>query len=241
MKALFSQKHSNIFLVLAVVLVSAMLIANVATYKQVDLGWAVIPGGSFIFIFTYVASDILSEVYGYGASRRIAWLGFAMNAMMVIVFQITIMMPSPVWFDGADAFAKVLGNTPIVFLAGAIAFQAGDWLNDVVFQKVREYQFKRGQKGNFGFVVRAVSSSFVGEVVDSALFLAIALGGRAMPWSELPMAILMLAAAKTVYEILVSPLTAILANKIKKIEGEGAFVKTQTYGLFGGKPLQEAK
>ena len=71
--------------VLVAVFTGLVLISNVAATKGVAFGpiigdWSLITDGGFIvFPLTYVIGDVLSEVYGFKATRRAIYIGFAMR------------------------------------------------------------------------------------------------------------------------------------------------------------------
>ena len=206
------QKYSSLFVILVALSCVAMLVSNIGAYKQTQfLNWS-IPGGSFVFIITYVVSDVFSEVYGYKASRFTCWLGFALNIFSVGMLQLAIWLPAPVWFEGSEAFAQVLGNTPRVLLAGMAAYVIGDWMNDLVFQKLRE-KHGVGRK----FALRAIVSSFIGEAFDSTIFVTIAFTDL-WPAGEMLSNIITLVLAKTAYEVCVLPLTTYVTKRVRAYE-----------------------
>lgn len=206
------QKYSSLFVILVALSCVAMLVSNIGAYKQTAfLNWS-IPGGSFVFIITYIISDVFSEVYGYKASRFTCWIGFALNIFSVGMLQLAIVLPAPAWFEGSEAFAQVLGNTPRVLFAGMTAYVIGDWMNDLVFKKLRD---KHGTGNKFAF--RAILSSFVGEAFDSTIFTVIAFTGL-WPAEEMVSSIITLILAKTAYEVAILPVTTFVTKKVRAYE-----------------------
>jgi uncharacterized integral membrane protein (TIGR00697 family) len=134
-----------------------------------------------------------------------------MNIAMVMIFNLTILLPHPSWWENNGAFALILGSVPRILAASLVAFQAGDWLNDIIFQKMK------GKHGDRLFWLRAIVSSILGEVIDSGLFFVIALIGT-MPISALPIFVLSGVAVKCCYEVVVLPLTTLLVVVVKKHE-----------------------
>ena len=166
---------------LTIVFVTAMLISNVITAKQVLLpGGITMTGAVFIFPITYILSDVFSEVYGYKWSRITCYFAFSMNLFMVIVFSLVIQTPAPSYWTNQEAFATVLGSTPRVMGASLLAYVIGDFVNDRVFRKMKEKHSDELK----GFGWRAIVSSFFGELCDSLVFLPIAFLGQ-MPLKTL--------------------------------------------------------
>lgn len=201
---------------LTIVFVTAMLISNVITAKQVLLpGGITMTGAVFIFPITYILSDVFSEVYGYKWSRITCYFAFSMNLFMVIVFSLVILTPAPSYWTNQEAFATVLGSTPRVMGASLLAYVIGDFVNDRVFRKMKEKHSNELK----GFGVRAIVSSFFGELCDSLVFLPIAFIGL-MPLETLATMTVCQVLIKTGYEIVILPLTTLVAKKAKKYEEE---------------------
>ena len=201
---------------LTIVFVTAMLISNVITAKQVLLpGGITMTGAVFIFPITYILSDVFSEVYGYKWSRITCYFAFSMNLFMVIVFSLVLQTPAPSYWTNQEAFATVLGSTPRVMGASLLAYVIGDFVNDRVFRKMKAKHSNELK----GFGWRAIISSFFGELCDSLVFLPIAFLGQ-MPLKTLATMTVCQVLIKTSYEIVILPLTTLVAKKANKYEKE---------------------
>jgi uncharacterized integral membrane protein (TIGR00697 family) len=223
------EKHSNIFVVLNVIFTATLLISNILATKQIELAsWLHSNGGMVTFPITYILSDVFSEVYGYKASRRITWMAFSISVYMVVASQAAIRLPYPGWWENQDAFAVILGNTPRIVIASLLAFQLGDWVNDVIFQKLRKDHREKG------FCFRAIVSSVAGVAIDSAIFFVIAFIGQ-MPISALPTTVLMGVLSKILYEITLLPVTVLIIKKLRNYEGEDVYRLAKSLGIFGGR------
>ena len=202
------KKISNLQLFLTVLFVSSLLIANVVTAKQIKLPFGItMTGAIIIFPVTYVLSDLFSEVYGYIWSRKTCYYAFTMNLLMVLVFEIVIATPAPSYWENQEAFATVLGSTPKVLLASMLAFIAGDFANDKVFAWL-----KAKHKDEKGFCVRAILSSFVGELMDSIIFVPFAFVGT-MPVKTMFVMGITQVCLKVGFEIAFLPLTKMAVSK----------------------------
>lgn len=200
-------------LYLTVLSVVALLVANIISAKQFLLPFGItMTGAVIVFPVTYILSDLFSEVYGYKWSRITCYLGFAMNIFMVLVFQAAIATPAPDYWTNQEAFQTVLGSTPRILIASLAAFVAGDFVNDRVFQKMKE---KR--EGMKGFAGRAILSSFCGEIVDSTIFIPLAFIGQ-MPLTTMLIMGITQVCLKVAYEIVIVPITTIIARKVAKAE-----------------------
>lgn len=201
---------------LTILFVSAMLISNVITSKQIQLPFGItMTGAIVIFPITYILSDVFSEVYGYKWSRVTCYFAFSMNLLMVLVFSFVIKTPAPSYWTNQEAFATVLGSTPRVMGASLLAYVIGDFVNDRVFRKMKEKHSNELK----GFGWRAIISSFFGELCDSLVFLPIAFLGQ-MPLKTLTTMTVCQVLIKTSYEVVILPLTTLVVKKANKYEKE---------------------
>lgn len=221
-------KVSTLYMFFGILFTTCILISNIAAAKMIQVGPWALTAGVIVFPISYLLSDVVAEVYGYKAARRIMWCGFAMNLLMVIMFGIAIALPAPEWFEMDVAFAAVLGNTPRLLVAGLTAYVIGSWANAAVISKMK---VKAINKDGAGFGFRAIMSTIVGELLDSCVFIPMAFIGS-VPLSEIPMMILLQVFVKTMYEVIALPLTQRIVKKVKEVEGVDVYDVGESYGLF---------
>ena len=198
--------------VLMAISTGAMLIANIIAGKQFRIMGFALPCAVVVFPVTYILSDVFSEVYGYKWSRRSAWTAFGMNLFAVAAFQMTIAMPGVAWFTAQEAFEAVLGNTPRILAASLLSYMVGDWVNDRVFRKM-----KAADKENKRFGLRAIASSFFGELTDSLIFIPLAFVGT-MPVTQMLVMVGVQAGTKLLLELILLPMTKLCVNMASKHE-----------------------
>jgi uncharacterized integral membrane protein (TIGR00697 family) len=233
-----SKSQFSLFTILSATLVGAMLISNIITLKQFLFFGVSVPCGVFIFFITYIISDLFSEIYGYTASRKTAWLAFALNLAMVAILAIVQIVHAVPWAPEQDAAFNLLGPIPSngafgsigALLAGFIAYQIGDWFNDLFFK------YRKRIDGDKKFFIRAVGSSMIGEALDSLIYIGIAFN----PWFGLIAKIdnwyLMIVIQwlfKVGFEVVIFPLTVFVKNKVLAYEGKEAYVDTESKSILG--------
>lgn len=208
--------NSKLETALTVLFVTCFLISNILAGKQFQLPFNItMTGAVIVFPVTYILSDLFSEVYGYEWSRKTCYMAFAMNMLMVVFFEIAIHTPSPSYWTNQEAFQTVLGSTPRVLLASMLAFLFGDWANDKVFAKMKEKHLNEMN----GFGARAILSSLIGEMCDSLIFIPIAFMGT-MPFETLVVMGITQVSLKTLYEIIILPLTTYFTRKASIYESK---------------------
>lgn len=208
------KKTTTLQAILTVIFVSAMLISNIITTKQLQFPFGItMTGAIVIFPITYILSDVFSECYGYKWSRITCYLAFAMNLLMVGIFALTINLPAPAYWQNQEAYQTVLGSTPRVLVSSLIAYVIGDFVNDKIFAKMKEKHLNDSK----GFSLRAIVSSIGGNFIDSFIFLPLAFFGE-MPFETLAVMCITQVGLKTLYETIMLPLTNLTVKMVSKYE-----------------------
>jgi uncharacterized integral membrane protein (TIGR00697 family) len=199
------------FLVFAGLFITCLLTANAISGKLVLLGGLVLPAGVVIFPISYIVGDVLTEVYGYAAARRVIWLGFAANALMVAAIWVAgELPPAPLW-RGQAAYAEVFGQTPRILAASFLAYLAGEFANSAVLAKMKI------ATGGRWLWTRTVGSTIVGQGLDSLVFVTLAFAGL-VPAGALAGIVLAQWLVKVGYEAAATPLTYLVVNWLKARE-----------------------
>src|SRR5688572_3770159 len=121
--------YSQWFVLIVAIFVTCLLTANIIAVKLVDVFGLVVPAAVIIFPVSYIFGDVLTEVYGYSASRRVIWLGFICNFLMVFAIWIGDLLPSASFWTGQEAYQTILGYAPRILIASFIAYLIGEFAN----------------------------------------------------------------------------------------------------------------
>ncbi|SEW12740.1 MULTISPECIES: queuosine precursor transporter [unclassified Prevotella] len=224
------QKISVLFMFYSVLFCVCLITANVLETKQISLGPANMTAGLIVFPVSYIINDVVCEVWGYSRTRLLIWLGFAMNFMFVLFGAVADWIPGAPYWDGEEGFHQIFGLAPRIAGASFLAFLAGSFINAYVMSKM-----KLSSDGK-NFSYRAVMSTVFGELTDSVIFFPLALGG-VIPWEEMPSLVITQVTLKTLYEIIVLPVTIRVVNFTKKHDHEDVFDNDIAYNIFKVKEL----
>jgi len=127
-----------------------------------------VPAGVIAYPFTFLATDLISELFGRKRAQMLVWVGFGMNVFMLILMSVNHWLPNSAGVSGGlDLFEGVyqfmVGNTIASMIAYLIA-QSVD---------VRMYHFwKRLTKGKHLWL-RNNASTTVSQLVDSTAIITI--------------------------------------------------------------------
>ncbi|MBM4425117.1 MAG: queuosine precursor transporter [Chloroflexi bacterium] len=196
--------------------VTVLIVSNIASTKILVLGPFTFDGGTLLFPLAYIFGDVLTEVYGYRASRRVIWTGFACLALTALTLAIVdALPPDPTW-GLQESFHAVLGQTPRIVMASLIAYWAGEFVNSYVLAKLKV------QTAGRWLWARTISSTLVGEGVDTSVFLAVAFIGI-FPNDLLWAIFVSNYVFKVGVEALFTPITYQIVAFLKRVENEDYF------------------
>jgi uncharacterized integral membrane protein (TIGR00697 family) len=186
-----------------------LIISNILASKTFSLYDIILPCGVVIFPLVYIVGDVLTEIYGFTLAKRTIYLGFIINLIAVIAYQIAIFLPGT---DPAtsNAFSIILGSTPRILIASLISYLVGSYVN-AYFMKILKEKYT-----DYLFARCSISTLF-GEGLDAILFITIAFAGL-MPNEVLITMIICQGAFKVIYEIIVYPITRTVINWMKSLD-----------------------
>ncbi len=213
------------FMFLGVLFCVCLIAANLLETKQSELFGLQLTAGLIVFPVSYIINDCLTEVYGYRRARLVIWLGFLMNFLFVLFGLAADALPPASYWQQAEGFHAIFGLAPRIAAASFVAFLTGSFLNAYVMSKM-----KWSMQGRH-FSLRAIASTLVGETADSLVFFPLALGG-VIPWTVMPLVMLTQVGVKTLYEVLMLPLTVRIVRYIKRVEGEDTYDSQISYSIW---------
>ena len=223
--------------------VAVLITSNIASSaKIVDLGFSVFgirlafDGGTLLFPLAYIIGSILTEVYGFKVARRAIWTGFIILAASALFFSLLGFLPGEaLWetYAGSAAYNAILGgmSTGAIVLASLSAYLAGKFLNTIVHSAMKV--FMKGGKTLFMLWLRVISSSLVGELLDSFVFVSVATLTGVFPRELFVTLIITNYILKISIEVILSPFVCLVARALKKAEGLDVIDKGIKYNPFG--------
>lgn len=162
----------QVYVWLAAVFVTALLVANVVGVKlfefTIQLGSTTIPVkhtvGMLAFPLTFLLTDLLNEYYGKRATRRVAYIAFAMGFLAFGLYWLSRKAPILEGIPGTatnESFENIFGAAALMYLASLGAFLVGAMLDIALFGV-----FKRLTGGKLVWL-RATGSTVVSQLIDS--------------------------------------------------------------------------
>ena len=218
-------KVSVPFMRLGILFNVCLIAANLLETKVIQIGSLTVTAGLLVFPISYIINDCIAEVWGFKKARLIIWSGFAMNFFVVALGLIAVAIPAAPFWEGEEHFDFVFGMAPRIVAASLMAFLVGSFLNAYVMSKM-----KVASRGRH-FSARAILSTLAGETADSLIFFPVAFGGI-IAWRELLIMMCIQIILKSMYEVIILPVTIRVVKAIKKIDGSDVYDTDISYNVL---------
>lgn len=224
------EKVSVPFMLLGILFNVCLIAANLLETKVIQIGSLTVTAGLLVFPISYIINDCIAEVWGFKKARLIIWSGFTMNFFVVALGLIAVAIPAAPFWEGEEHFDFVFGMAPRIVAASLMAFLVGSFLNAYVMSKM-----KVASRGRH-FSARAILSTLVGETADSLIFFPVAFGGI-IAWRELLIMMCIQIILKSMYEVIILPVTIRVVKAIKKIDGSDVYDTDISYNVLKVKDI----
>ncbi len=223
-------KVSVPFMLLGILFCVCLVASNLLETKVIQLWGITATAGLIVFPISYIINDCIAEVWGFKKARLIIWSGFAMNFLVIGFAQLAVLLPAAPFWEGEEGFNFVFGMAPRIAVASLTAFFVGSFLNAYVMSRM-----KVASNGK-NFSLRAIVSTLAGESADSLIFFPIAFGGM-IPLRELLVMIVTQAILKSLYEVIILPVTIRIVKYIKKVDDSDVYDEHISYNVLNIKDI----
>ncbi|MFC2024361.1 queuosine precursor transporter [Chloroflexota bacterium] len=156
---------------LYVVIVASIIAANIMVVKTVEIFGLVATLGNILYGSIFLATDILTEVYGKKAARRGVWFGFIGMALATLWMQIGLKFIPHASDFAQGSLVTIFSILPRIAAASLIAYLASQHHDIWAF-----LFWKKKTQGRFLWL-RNNASTMVSQAIDSVIFTSIAFWG----------------------------------------------------------------
>jgi uncharacterized integral membrane protein (TIGR00697 family) len=166
-----------------------------------------------VTVVYFPVTYIITEVYGYAKARSVLWVVLLCSILAGVFYQLVVILPPASFFTQNESYVQIFGQVPRILIGGWIAVFAGEISNSYVLAKLKILCNGRW------LWVRTISSTIVGQFVNTFAFYAIALSG-VLPLNVLLEAVITGWLIKTAVEVIFTPVTYIVVGYLKRVENE---------------------
>jgi uncharacterized integral membrane protein (TIGR00697 family) len=127
-----------------------------------------VPVGVLAYPFTFLATDLISELFGRKKAQLVVWVGFFMNFFMLLLMSVGHWLPNTGGVSGGiqlfeGVYEFMVGNT----IASMIAYLTAQTVD------VRLFHFWKNLTGGKHLWLRNNASTMLSQLVDSTAILTI--------------------------------------------------------------------
>jgi uncharacterized integral membrane protein (TIGR00697 family) len=123
----------------------------------------------FLMPFLFTITDVVVEVYGKERARSLVWTGLIVVILLALYTLFVTALPAAARFEDMNGAYNTIFGTSIRFALAAIAaFAAAELIDVLIYSKLRERMKEKGMW------LRNNVSNFVGQFIDSAVFVIVA-------------------------------------------------------------------
>lgn len=160
-------------MVVTAVFVTLYLVSNIMAVKIIGLGgYFYFDAGTITFPFAYMLGDVLTEIWGFRTARKVIWITFVCNIIMVVCTQVGVWLPSLDYLDEtACAYNTIFNYVPRIVIGSLVGFLLGELSNAWFMERIKA--MTRGRH----LWIRTIGSSIIGYLFDTLPFVLIAFAG----------------------------------------------------------------
>jgi uncharacterized integral membrane protein (TIGR00697 family) len=159
------------FILLASVFSGSLVIASVISSKIITVGGVVLPAGILAYCITFVASDVVSEIWGKQKAKQVVLGGFGALVVCLGLIQLALFWPGASFWDNHEAYGSVLGAAPRIIIASIIAYLISQNHDVWAF-----HFWKKTFRGKHLWIRNNLSTAS-SQIIDSVIFITIAFYG----------------------------------------------------------------
>lgn len=187
-----------------------LVLSNTIADRLIVIGNVILPSAVIVFPVTYIIGDVVTELWGYKYMQRLIVISLILNCVFIIIGKFAVSLPAPSNAENLLAYSTVFGIVPRVAIASILGFFFGSIFNAYIMDIL-----KNKGKHNKQLLFRMLSSTIVGEFIDTFLFIGIVFY-RKMDIRTLFVMMFSQFLFKVIFESLFSPVTIFAIKTFKK-------------------------
>lgn len=159
------------FILLVSVFSGSLVIASVISSKIITVGGVVLPAGILAYCITFVASDVVSEIWGKQKAKQVVLGGFGALVVCLGLIHLALVWPGASFWGNHEAYGSVLGAAPRIIVASIIAYLISQNHDVWAF-----HFWKKTFRGKHLWIRNNLSTAS-SQIIDSVIFITIAFYG----------------------------------------------------------------
>ena len=159
----------KLFLLLSSIFLTSLVVGNIiGTTKFVNVFGLIVPAGTLAYPFTFLATDLICELYGKKRAQVLVWVGFAMNFFMLGLMMLGHYLKDASGVSGATStFESVYGFMIGNVIASMFAYLVAQSVD------VKLFHFWKDLTKGKHLWLRNNLSTVVSQLVDTTAILSV--------------------------------------------------------------------
>lgn len=163
------------------VFVVALVISNVVTAKLFATGLTLfgvpltLPGAAVCYAITFLATDVIGEIWGKGEANRTVRWGFVGQILATVLIILTQHLPAadP---EAQEAYNRLLGQNWIFVIGSMVAYFVSQSWDVYFFHKIRDRYIEKHGTTAGGRWIWNNCSTMTSQIFDTVIFIGISFG-----------------------------------------------------------------
>ncbi len=134
------QRRTDLYQIISISFGAIVIISNILSVKMVELPGInlSIPAGLITYPFTFLISDLVTEVFGAKKARWMIYMALWMNLLSLGMLQLGLWLPSPI-FEEQAAFQAVLGLSGIRIFSSLAAYAVSQVVDVQLYAAIKRW------------------------------------------------------------------------------------------------------
>lgn len=177
--------------ILIVAFVASLIVANVLGARSIQTNMSignialVLSGGALTYAFTFLCTDIISEIWGKKEAQGCIKYGFIGQIFATMLIALTGMLPA-VDAEIDNAFKLLLGQNWVFVIGSLCAYYASQSWDVYIFHRIKNAYIKRhGVYTGKGRWLWNNMSTMSSQIIDTVIYATISFG-IGLGWLKTP-------------------------------------------------------
>ncbi|MFT5434830.1 MAG: putative integral membrane protein (TIGR00697 family) [Myxococcota bacterium] len=202
------------FLVLAGIFIVSLVVANMVAAKLFVFSGIVLVVGLIPYPVTFLATDLMCEVYGQKRANTVVFLGFALSLYVLLILKLGEAAPPFEAVNVQHEYEVIFGNSARAIFASMVAYLVAQLID------VRLFHFWKRVTNGRHLWLRNNGSTVLSQMVDSILVVSILFADK-MSFEQLVQTIVAGYVFKLIAALVDTPLFYYGARWFRVLIGQG--------------------
>lgn len=198
---------------LSMIYVCIMLFNAILTNRYIGNEQIFVLGGTFTSPLVFLIDNIIAEIYGFKVTRSIIFCGMAAQTLFVLLSQLVLLSPHPIFFTNNDSYEQILGWSLLrIHISGCFAYILAILFNTKILTRWKV--LLKGRK----YWLRSLGACTASELFYSLIAILL-MEINSIPISSILKIVTLSYSIKMIYNVILVIPAQFLVNYIRRATG----------------------